>query len=298
MAIVLAHGSMPPPPSFPGALATWALDPLSLAGIAVAAGLYLSGVQRVARQHPRSPWPQARTRAFLAGLAVLVIALQSPIAAYEGALFWVHMVQHLLITMVAAPLLVLGTPVGLLLRAVGHRRHRQVLRVLRSWPVTVLTNPVLAWLAFAAVMYGSHFSSLYNLAAENEAVHALEHTMYLAAAALFWWCAIGLDPSHWRMHPGVRVLYAFLQMPANTFLALAIYSASEVLYPHYATNARTWGPSPLEDQRMGGAIMWIAGDLIMAVAVALLVAAWMRHEDRVAARIDAELDAARRAQTS
>jgi cytochrome c oxidase assembly factor CtaG len=283
-----------PEPRFPEVLLAWQADPLVLALLAGSAVLYLFGVRRVAELHPRNPWRPARTRAFLAGLAGLAVALLSPVATYDGTLFSVHMVQHLLLTMVAAPLLVLGTPVSLLVRAVGRRGHRKVMRVLHSAPVRVLTHPLIAWLGFAAVMWGTHFSGIYDAALENQAVHVAEHLLYLVAAVLLWWPAVGLDPSRWRMPHPLRVGYLFLQGPVNTFLALAIYSSGRVLYPHYASG-RAWGPDPLDDQHLGGAIMWVAGDLLLLVATGLALAAWMRNEDRVTARVDAELAAQRAA---
>ena len=116
---------------------------------------------------------------------------------------------------------------------------------------------------------------------------------YLVAALLFWWPVLGTDPSPWRMAYPLRALYVFLQMPQNTFLALAIYSATDVLYPHYATLQRTWGPSVLEDQQLAGGIMWIIGDLTFLVAILFVVLQWMRQEDRDTARTDARVDAER-----
>jgi putative copper resistance protein D len=291
----LALNQAQPEPRFPAVLLAWEAEPVTLALVAASAALYLLGVRRVAELHPRNPWRAARTRAFLAGLAVLGVALLSPVATYDGTLFSVHMAQHLLLTMVAAPLLVLGTPVSLLVRAVGRPGHRRVMRVLHSGPVRLLTHPLIAWLGFAAVMWGSHFSGLYEAALESEAVHVGEHLLYLVAAMLFWWPVVGLDPSRWRMPHPLRIGYLFLQVPVNTFLALAIYSSGRILYPHYAASGRAWGPSPLDDQHLGGAIMWVAGDLLFLTATGLALAAWMRHEDIVTARVDAELAAQRAA---
>jgi putative copper resistance protein D len=257
--------------------------------------VYLAGVRRVAELHPRNPWRPGRTRFFLAGLGVLGLALLSPIDTYAQVLFSIHMVQHMLLTMIAAPLLVLGTPVSLLVRAAGRSRHRQVLGVLRSWPVTALTNPMVAWVGYAGVMWGTHFSGLYDAAVRNPALHAAEHALFLVSAVLLWWPVIGLEPSHWRLPHALRVGYLFFQSPVNSFLALTLYSSSRVLYPSYADTGRTWGPTPLDDLHAGAAIMWIGGDLIFLLATGLAIAAWMRHEDVVTARVDAELAAQRAA---
>ena len=101
---------------------------------------------------------------------------------------------------------------------------------------------------------------------------------------------VGVDPSPWRMSHPVRVLYVFLQMPQNTFLALAIYSAPEVLYRHYATLQRAWGPTPLEDQQLAGGFMWVAGDLLFLLAIMLVVSGWMKKEQRDQPILDARSD--------
>jgi putative copper resistance protein D len=148
---------------------------------------------------------------------------------------------------------------------------------------------------FAAVMWGSHFSGLFDLALENEWVHRFEHVLYVGAALLFWWPVVGPDPSPWRLRPSVRVLYVGMQMPQNTFLALAIYAASTPLYAHYVTTIRSWGPTPLEDQQAAGGIMWLGGDLLFLAAIILLVYAWIQDDERRMVTEDRRLDAERAA---
>jgi putative copper resistance protein D len=139
---------------------------------------------------------------------------------------------------------------------------------------------VVAWILFAAVMWGSHFSPLFDAALENEWLHRLEHGLFLVSSMLFWWPVVGSDPSPWRMRPAAKVLYVGLQMPQNTFLAVAITMSSVPLYPHYVTTIRPWGPTPLEDQQLAGSIMWLGGDLVFIGVVILLVLAWMRDDER------------------
>jgi putative copper resistance protein D len=294
-AAVLAHGVAAAPPADPFALlAMWTFDPTVQVPLIALAVAYLSAVRTVDRAHPGNPVPRRRTAAFLAGLVVIEIALQSPIEHYDTTLFSVHMVQHILLTMFAPPLLAAGAPITLALRyARPDVRRRWLLPVLHSRIVRAITHPVVAWLLFAGVMWGSHFSPLFNASLEEPIVHQLEHVAYLTSALLFWWPIVGADPSPWRMPPPLRVLYAFLQMPQNTFLALAIYSASDPLYPHYATLQRTWGPTVLADQQLAGGLMWIVGDLVFLVAILFCVVQWMRQEDRDTIRLDARLDAER-----
>jgi putative copper resistance protein D len=233
---------------------------------------------------------------WLLGLLAIVVALDSGIERYDTTLFSVHMVQHLLLTLVAPPLLLYAGPITLLLRASSpETRRRWIMPVLHSRIVRWLSFPVVAWILFAAVMWGSHFSPLFDVALENELVHRLEHALFLAAALLFWWPVVGTDPSPWRMKPGAKVLYVGLQMPQNTFLAVAIAFAATPLYRHYATTVRAWGPTPLEDQQVAGGIMWLGGDVAFLAALIMLIAVWMRQEERRSVGEDRRLEPERAA---
>jgi putative membrane protein len=288
---VNAHGETVAAPQLPGVLFAWRLDPLPLAGVALAAWAYLWARRRVAGQHPRNPPRPWRMWCFLGGLAAIVLALSSPIEAYEDQLFSVHMVQHMLLELVAAPLLLLGAPATLALRAASPSVRRQLLRLLHSRAVAVLTFPLLTWLLFAAVNWGWHLSPLYDQALENPPLHYLQHATFLVAALLFWWPVVAADPGRWRLPYPVRLFYLFLAMPQNSFLGVALMSAPTVLYPHYLTNLRTWGLTALADQNLGGVVMWVFGDVAFLVGMAAVVAGWVRQEDRRTARMDARLDA-------
>jgi putative copper resistance protein D len=172
-----------------------------------------------------------------------------------------------------------------------------ILPILHSRVMRVLSFPVVSWLVFAGVMWGSHFSPLFDASLENPAIHDLEHALYLGAGLLFWWPAVGLDPSPWRMPHPVRAMYVFLQMPQNTFLAVTILNSTIVLYAHYATTARTWGPPALEDQQIAGGLMWLTGDILFLAGLFAILAGWMLHEKATEAvtdrRVDRERDAIR-----
>jgi len=293
----LAHGSGAPQPNELSVLTMWTLDPLPLIATLVAGGGYLFAVQRVNGGHPRVPIPRWRVAAWLAGLLAIVIALLSAVDVYAGDLLTVHMVQHLLLAMVAPPLLALGAPVTLLLRVVSPRvRHRVILPVLHSRLVRVIASPLVAWPLFAIVMWLTHFSPLYNAALEDQTLHVAEHAVYLVSGLLFWWPVIAADPIPHRLGYGARLAYVGLQMPVNAAVGLAIYFAPAVLYPHYATIARSWGPSALTDQQIGGLVMWGVGDLLLLAAVPAIVAAWMRADERRSRRTDARLLTSRAAE--
>jgi cytochrome c oxidase assembly factor CtaG len=287
-ATVSAHGPAPAePPSAATLLLAWTFEPLPTLGIAIAGAWWWWAVRRVNAAHPANPVPVRRSVAFAAGLAALAFALLSGIDRYDTTLFSVHMVQHVLLTLVAAPLIALAAPVTLLLRlASPENRRRWVLPVLHARFTRILAFPVVAWVIFAGVMWVSHFSPLFDAALEDPLVHDLEHGLFLGAGLLFWWPAIAQDPAPWRMPHPARAFYVFLQMPQNTFLAVVLLNASTVLYPHYATVQRPWGPTPLADQQAAAGIMWLAGDAIFLVAVLAIVAAWMRAEARDTGRTD------------
>jgi putative membrane protein len=277
-------------PSPADVLRSWRFDPIVVAATILAGFLYLRAVRRVWLRRGRSVFPRGRAICFMGGLAAVLLAMESPIHTYSGSLLSVHMAQHLVLTMVAAPLLVLGAPVTLALEAASSRtRRRFLLPVLHSRTVRVVGSPVFGWAAFAVVMWGAHSPSLYDAALRNEGLHTLEHAAFLASALLFWWPVVGLDPNPARLsHPG-RLLYLFLAMPVMAILGLAVYSSDRLLYPHYAVASALIGVSPVADQHLAGALMWEGGMLVMVVALAAVLLDWMRRDEREAERVDARL---------
>lgn len=283
-----AHGPTPAtPPDASSLLFGWTFEPLPTLAILAALIWWRWAVGRVNAAHPANPVPRRRTVAFVAGMAALAVALLSVIDRYDTSLFSIHMVQHVLLTLVAAPLIALAAPITLLLRVASPAtRRRVILPVLHARITRILAFPVVAWLVFAAVMWVTHFSPLFDAALEDPLIHDLEHVAFLAAALLFWWPAVALDPAPWRMPHPVRALYVFLQMTQNTLLAVVLVNAQAVLYPHYATITRAWGPTPLADQQMAGAFMWVAGDLLFLTATMAILVGWSRAEGRDAPRAD------------
>jgi putative membrane protein len=282
---------MPPPLTFHRLLVEWSFDPLAMLALLAAAVLYATGLQRVRRSGRR--WPAARTWCFGAGLAVVAVATLSGLAAYEDVLFSVHMVQHLLLGMVAPLLLSLGAPVSLLLRASESAGRRRVMRVMASGPVRFLAHPAVAWLLFVASPFVLYFSPLYALSLRNGFAHALVHVHFLVTGSLFCWQLVGVDPVPHRQPPGARMLYAVLALPFHAFLGIAIMGSTTLLGgDHYAGLGRTWGASPLQDQNAGGGLLWGAGDLVGFVLVVLLLRQWMAADAVTAAREDRRIDAA------
>ena len=256
----------PPDPTWPAVLARWSVEPAAVALLGLVAVLYVRG----RGGGDDVPWR------FWAGLGVVVVALLSPVSTYAHALLSVHMVQHLLLAFVAAPLLASSGAGGALLAGMPPRVAAALRGVAATRPYRLVTSPLAGWVAFAGAGWLIHFSPLFDLSLRQPQVHAFEHALFLGTGLLFWLPVVGRRPR--LASPPARLLYLALGMPQNTFLALAIFSAGRPLYDAYDTLARTWGPSVLDDQKLGGGIMWVAGDLTLLVAVLVVAAAWAGAE--------------------
>jgi putative membrane protein len=260
-------------------------DPVVLS-IGVAGIAYVIADGRVRRERGRVPRPRARL-AFLAGLGVLLVSLTGPLDAAVATSFGAHMVQHLLLTMVAAPLLLLGAPVTLALLAWPGRPRRVLLGVLHSGPARVLAHPVVAWGLFFGVLWGVHLTGIYDAALRNDGIHAAEHGVLLVTALLFWMPIVRVDPVPSSLSHPARILYLFLAMPAMAFLGLVLVSSRHVLYPTYAHAVGT--TKALAGQQAAGAIMWVGAMVMIVPALAFVLLDWMRADEREAARTDARL---------
>ena len=268
----MAGGTVPladqlPPLTSHTAFTQWEFAPVVTIGVAVLAVLYIVGIIRVRRDHPARPWPWLRTLAFLAGLATIVLATQSSIGAYDDVLFSVHMVQHLMLIMVAPVFLVAGRPVMLLLHASRNPLHRWTLAVVRSRVVTALTCPPVAAVIYGATIIGTHLTSFMNVVLQHQNVHNGEHLLYLVAGYLYFLPVLGSEPIRWKLSFPARFVMLALSMPFDTFVGVVLLQANRELFPAYTHTGRTWGPSPLSDLHLGGAIMWVGGDAIMFVLV-------------------------------
>ena len=296
-AAVAAHGPVPTaPPDALNLLFGWNLEPAVLLPVFGSAIIWWRLLAAVNRAHPGHPVAVFQRWAFLGGLAMIAIALDSGVARYDTTLFSVHMVQHLLLTLVAPPLLAFGAPITQLLRASSSKtRQRWVLPLLQSHVARFFGHPIVAGLLFASVMWATHFSQLFDRALEDSLAHEFEHGLYLAAGLLFWMPAIGLDPSPHRMGYPARIAYLFLQMPQSSFLAMSILFAGEPLYAHYATLGSPYGIEALADQQLAAGIMWLVGDVIFLIAMLAVLAAWMRSDERGSAAAERRADVERAA---
>jgi cytochrome c oxidase assembly factor CtaG len=276
-----APGAQVPAPTPGRLLLAWSFNPLVTVGLLAAAVAYLQGRRRLAAEGVA--WPARRTAYFLSGIAAIALALLSPVEAYDTVLFSVHVAQHMLLTMAAAPLLALGAPVTMALRVAKGRTRRRLTRLLHSPPLRVVGNPLVAWVLFTLSLYALYFSPLFDLTLRQPFVHDLVHVHFLAVGLLFWWPVVGLDPSRWRLPHIARLGFVFVMVPFHAFLGVAIMNSGHLLAPTLASFQRDWGPSPLSDQQLGGAILWGAGDLITLGAVLGVLVAWASYEEKVVA---------------
>jgi cytochrome c oxidase assembly factor CtaG len=264
-----------PPLTRHTALTVWQFAPAVTVGV-IALGLcYLALMWRVGRDHPARPWPWARAFSFMAGLGVVAVATQSSIGAYDDVLFWMHMWQHLLLLMVAPPLLLLGQPITLLLHASRNPTHSLVKRVVRSRIVSAVTFPLVGAGLYIATVVGTHLTSFMNLVLTHPLVHDGEHILYLLAGYLYFLPLIGREPIKWRLSFPTKLFLLVLAMPVDTFTGVVLNQANHELFPAYI-GRRDWGPTLVGDLHAGGAVMWIGGDAIMLVMIVALFAGVLR----------------------
>lgn len=218
-----------------------------------------------------------RLAAYLSGLLVLAVAVMSPIDVLGGQLFMMHMVQHLLLVMVAPPLLLLANPFPTFLWVLPREQRKQVGAWFapQGWAARLLrhaAHPAVAWFLYLSIFLGWHDANLYNLALRVDWVHDLEHLTFFGSALLFWWHVIGAGPHvHRRMSPVLRAVYALSMVPPNMFTGVAIAFAQNPIYTYYATLPRLYGISVMDDQVWGGQIMWIPGSMMYIVAAVILI---------------------------
>jgi cytochrome c oxidase assembly factor CtaG len=266
-------------PTLDAFLLSWPWEPWLLVAVLVAAAVYLRGWLVLRRRDPRR-WHAGQPAAFLGGLAAIYLALASPIEPFADLLLQVHMVQHLLLMMVAPPLLWLGEPLFPLLRGLPRPvRVAWAAPLLSSPPLQGLfgrlTHPVPALLLFVAVTWVWHLPPVYDLALRSGGWHYLEHACFLGTALLFWYAVVRPYPARPRWSLWLLLPCLILADLSNTALAALLTFSGRVLYPYYAEVPRLAGLSPLDDQSAAGVVMWVPGSAafllpLAAVGVRLL----------------------------
>jgi putative membrane protein len=257
----------------------WRVDPLPLISVALPAWIYWRGLGRGPVRHRSSE--QWRTWCFVGSMATITVALASPLDALSEVLASAHMVQHLLLVLVAAPLLALSAPAAILLRGTPAALVRAGTRARRALRLRALRirNPVTAWVLHVATLWFWHAAVPYGAALKSPFVHAVEHTTFLVTAFVFWRSVIGAPRSAFSSRGG-GILLVFAMAMQTVLLSALLTFAPTAWYVEYRAAAARLGFDPLADQHLAGLIMWIpAGLVYLAVALALLLAWIGRDED-------------------
>jgi putative membrane protein len=254
------------PPAIQTVFQSWVLPvPVTLV-LVITALVYLRGWYRLRSLLPNvaSTW---RLACFMNGVFALWIAVGSPLAAFDDDLLSIHMVQHILLMAVAPPLILLGAPALPFLHGLPQKFVRSVLGPLLRWPRVqylgrVLTHPVFCWLAATVTLIGWHSPTAFEFALRSDVWHEIEHACFFAASLLFWWPVVQPWPSVARWPRWSVPLYLFLGMMANDALSAFLTFCDRVLYPSYASVSRLFPISPLDDQALAGALMWVFGSFV------------------------------------
>jgi putative membrane protein len=278
--IVFAHAGTPLEPH--DLWAAWTFEPVTVAALALSAGLYgvglrrlwcAAGVDRGIRR--REAW------AFAVGWLVLTLSLVSPLHALGSVLFSAHMTQHELLMTVAAPLLVLGRPLVPFLWALSPAWRRRTGRWSEAAPVSVtwraLTHPLVAFVVHGGAVWAWHAPALYDASVMSEAIHAAQHVSFFATALLFWWVALRGRAARGGIPASIAMLFGTTLHTGALGALLAL--SSTLAYSVYGATTGPWGLTPMNDQQLGGLIMWVPGGIAYVVAALVLVARLLRESE-------------------
>ncbi len=280
----------------------WGIDPIPFVVTVWAVGLSALGVVVLHRRGDR--WPVGRTLAFIGlGTGSCFFATASGLGRYDTTLLSVHMVQHMLLSMVVPLALALGAPVTLALRTLPPAPRRWLLAVLHSRVAKVLAFPPLAFALYVASPGALYFSSWYDASLSSAYVHQMMHVHLVLVGTLFFWPLMGVDPVPGRVSHPFRVLLTLMTLPFHAVLGVTIMGQSTLIGGEHYLALReglmgAWLPPVLDDQHLAGGILWATGDLIGVLFFAVLFTQWVRSSMREAAREDRRLDLAERRSAS
>jgi putative membrane protein len=218
-------------------------------------------------------------------MAIVALALLSPLDTLSDELFAIHMVQHLLLILAVPPLILLSAPMIPMLRGVPRRLRKLIVAPIAQdpsvrWLLRTATLPIVAWLVYAASFFGWHTPGLYDAALRNEAVHILEHIMFSATAFLFWWNIIDPIPMKGNLPYLGRVPYVFITSVPNFILGAFLVYATSPWYEFYQSQALRFSLSPIDDQQLGGLIMWVPGAFVLLFTLIGVLAVMVVKEER------------------
>jgi len=280
----------PPPLTLAHAWGAWEPSVVVLVGVVVSAVAYLTAATRLRRRG--DAWPVGRDVAFVVGgLGAITLATTWWPGVYDDTLFWAHMVQHMVLSMVAPIFLALGAPVTLVLRTLPARPRQRLVAVLKSRAAAVVINPLVGFALLFGTPFALYYTGLYGETLRDPFLHQWLHVHFILAGCVFFWPLIGIDPVPGRLPHPMRLILLFVTLPAHAWLGISIMSDNAVIAgDYYRQLGRGWGPTLLQDQNIGGGLLWATGDLVGLVVVAALFVQWSRADDREAVRTDRKLD--------
>ena len=253
----------------------WHGHPDALIGLAIVQGAYLLGVGPLRERYNLADSIEPRQIAtFTAGIVIIFIALLSPIHVLsDNYLFSMHMVQHVLLTLVAPPLLILGTPDWLI---------RPLLRPNLAFRAARLaTHPIVAFALFNMIFSIWHIPALYATSLNNHWVHIGEHLLFMGTAVIMWWPIVSMMPELPRLSYPIQMGYLFLLSLAQIIVFAIITFAREPLYEFYVNAPRIWGISPLLDQQLGAIVMKIGGGTLFLTLFIIIFFRWFKQEEEI-----------------
>ncbi len=275
------------PHSAPELMTWWTWDPFIVAVLSIAGALYARGALRLWRARGAGHGvSRGRAASYLAGLAVLALALLSPLDQVSDVLFSAHMAQHELLMLIAAPLIVIGRPLVPMLWALPRRARVRAARALQKGPVAgawrLVTAPAIALLLHALVRWIWHLPAAFDAALAHDWIHQIQHITFFASAVLFWWSL--LHGRYGRAGYGIAVAFVFFTALHSGLLAALISLSDRPWYAAHELRTHAWGIDAVSDQQRAGLLMWVpAGALMTATGLALL-AAWLGESERRIAR--------------
>ncbi len=289
--LAAASGDTPPPFTVAEIFTQIRLNSLIAVFLLIAAALYLYGVYRLRQRGDH--WPPGRTVAFLlGGLGSIAAVTVTGVEAYDTTLLSIHMIQHMVLSMVGGIFLALGAPVTLALRTVQAGPRKLLLRVLHSRGVGILTYPLVAFGLFIANPFILYFTGAYAATLQHAWLHELVHVHFIVTGCLFFWPLLGLDPLPNRWPYPARALLMVLSVPFHTVLGLTIMQSRTLLGGDWYPNLDLSWSDPYSDQVVAGGVLWAGGEIVSVTMLGILVVQWIRQSEREAKRIDRALDRA------
>ncbi|GHH85181.1 membrane protein [Streptomyces sulfonofaciens] len=289
------HGmTMDLPPFTLGRGLAWSTDPFFLVACLVALALYGWGVLRLVRRGDR--WPVGRTAAFTVGVLTVLLVMCTGLNDYGMVMFSVHMVQHMVISMLSPILLLLGAPITLMLRALpvagrGRTGPRELLlKLLHSRFMRVVTHPAFTIPLFIASLYGLYFTPVFDALMGSASGHIVMMVHFLLVGLVFFWPIMGVDPGPHRPGYVLRMLELFAGMPFHAFFGIALMMASTPMIGVYRHPSASLGIDALSDQTAAGGIAWAFSEVPSVLVLLALLFQWYRSEQRQARRTDRAAD--------